>query len=86
MTKVLIASLLTATLAAWCIMLAKKWRILDWLQRHSPNEFLRELFTCDYCLSWWCSVVIAGTAAAVTGDALLLVVPFFSTMISRRLL
>jgi hypothetical protein len=86
MTKVLIASLLTGSLAAWLLILAKKWRILDWLQRHSPNDFFHELFTCDFCLSWWCSVIIVCVAAAVTGDALLLVVPFFSTMISRRLL
>ena len=85
MTRLLIASLLTAFLAAWLIMLAKKWRIIEWLQTRG-NTFFNELWSCDYCLSWWCSVVIAATAAAVTGDGHLLLVPFFSTMVSRRLL
>jgi hypothetical protein len=85
MTRILIASLLTGSLAAWIIMLAKKWGVLEWLQIHS-NQFFNKLFGCDYCLSWWCSVAVSVTAAALTGDGHLLLVPFFSTMLSRRLL
>lgn len=85
MTQTLIASVLIGSFSAWCIMLAKKWGILEWLQIHS-NAFFHQLFSCDYCLSWWCGVAVSVLAAAVTRDAHLLLVPFFSTMISRRLL
>ncbi len=49
-------------------------------------RFVSQLFSCDYCLSWWVAVVLSVVAAVIMGDAALLLIPFMSTPITRALL
>ena len=71
--------------AAFVLGLAVKWKILEWLQVHAPNEFFGKLFNCKFCCSWWVSVLISLTLCVTTGQAFLLLVPFCSTVIVREL-
>ena len=71
--------------AAFVLALAKKWGWIEWLQVHAPSEFLHRLFSCPFCCSFHAAVVLSVAAAAVTGDWLLLLVPFCSTVITRLL-
>ena len=72
-------------LAAFVLSLLNKWRILEWLQIHSPNEFLHKLFMCKFCCSWWVGVLVSAIWAVASGQYELFAIPFFSTVITKEL-
>lgn len=74
-----------ALASAFLLSLAVKWKILEWLQVHAPNAFFEKLFNCKFCCSWWVSVLISVTLSVATGDWVLLLVPFCTTVITREL-
>lgn len=76
---------LAALLAAFILTLSRKWGVLEWVQVHG-SEFFSKMFSCNFCLSWWTSVVISIVWCAATEDTSILVIPFFSTPITRVLL
>lgn len=77
--------IVVSLLAAFVLSLAVKWNWLEWLQVHAPSDFLHKLFSCKFCCSFWVSVIISLTLCVVTGQWLLLAVPFCSTVIVREL-
>lgn len=74
-----------ALATAFSLGLANKWGIIEWLQVHSPNDFLNKLFSCHFCCSWWVSVVISLLLCIITGNWILMLVPFCSTPIAKSL-
>lgn len=48
--------------------------------------FMAKMIDCDFCLSFWLSLSICVSAAISTGDNTWLVIPIFSTPITRFLL
>lgn len=74
-----------ALAAAFLLGLAVKWHWLEWLQVHAPNDFLNKLFSCRFCCSWWVSVVISLLLCIITGNWILMLVPFCSTPIAKLL-
>lgn len=82
--ELLCASVLTGCWTAWVVLLLRKWGVLGWLQAHG-NDFVSELAGCDYCLNFHLGWMTALVAALVTGEWVLLAVPFFSTAIGRLL-
>lgn len=85
MVDYLILILLTALFSAFSINLLKKWGIIEWLQIHG-SELISKLAHCDFCLSWWMNVIVSVTIALALGNWIFLLVPFFSTMITRFIL
>lgn len=79
-------TVIVASVAAWLLTLAKKWRILEWIEVRATKKFIYLLVTCDFCLSWWTAWVLVAALFCVTGDYQLAIVPFVSTCITRRLL
>lgn len=77
--------LLVALMAAFVLILMRKWRIIEWVQVHG-NTFFSKMFNCNFCLSWWAAVVLSGLVAIYTGDVKYMMIPFFSTPITRILL
>lgn len=71
--------------AAFVLSLAVKWKLLEWLQVHAPNDFVHELFSCRFCCSWWVSVIISLILCMVSGIWWILAVPVCSTVIAREL-
>ena len=71
--------------AAFLLSLSVKWKWLEWLQVHAPNEFFEQMFNCKFCCSWWVSVLISLTLCVATGQIALLAVPICSTVIVREL-
>ncbi len=49
-------------------------------------KLISEMFSCDFCLSWWICVLLVIGTALWRWDASILIVPFFSTPITRALL
>ena len=84
MTERLVIIIMVALAAAFVVLLTKKWGIAEWYQVHG-GDFLSKLFACDFCMSFWASVLIFASVAAVTGDVFYYVGPAISTPMTRML-
>lgn len=69
-------------LSAFILILMQKWGIIEWLQVHGW-EYISRAANCDFCLSWWVSLVVALAYAETVDDWLLLWLVFPSTIICR---
>lgn len=77
-------AIVVGLIGAWLLTLADKWGIREWLQVHAPNDFLYELFSCNFCCAMWIGVLISLTLSATNGRWEMLFVPLISTMITRK--
>ena len=82
MFRLLIFSVEVALMAAFVVVLLKKWGIAEWMQVHG-NGFVSQLFSCDFCMSWWASVIIAIAGVLLLNDAAFLLAPVLATPIAR---
>lgn len=82
---IIILIFIVATLAAFVLLLLRKQGAIEWVQVHG-NKFFAEMFSCDFCLSWWTCVAISVAFALLFFEPLALIVPFFATPITRKLL
>lgn len=80
----LIFSVEVALIAAFVVVLLKKCGIAEWMQVHG-NGFVSQLFSCDFCMSWWASVIIATAGLLLFNDAAFLLAPVLATPIARYL-
>lgn len=85
MKELFLMTVIAATLSAYLLILAAKWKVVEWMQVRGW-KWLSDLANCDFCLSWWINVVVCIVAWLVMGDVLWLVVPFFATMLTRKLI
>lgn len=60
------------------LTLAEKWGILAWLQANAPNDFFHQLFTCNFCQSWWLGVCLS-ILLGIFVDWHLFFLPIFSS-------
>lgn len=73
-----------ALAAAFVVLLVKKWGWAEYIQVHG-NEFLSKLFSCDLCMSFWAALCISVALVMCYGDIRLVMIPVFSTPITRQL-
>lgn len=85
MKELFLMTVIAATLSAYLLILAAKWKVVEWMQVKGW-KWLSDLANCDFCLSWWVNVIVCLVAAVVTGDTMWIAVPFFSTMLTRKLI
>lgn len=83
--EITIIVLLVALLAAFVILLADKLKLIERVQVHG-NDFFVKMFNCQFCLSFWCALVICIAMYSFLFDWRLFLVPFFSTPITRKML
>ena len=76
---------LTSLAAAFFLSLMDKWGVLQWLQVHSPYEWLNELFRCRFCCSFWVLAVVSAILFFGAGDIRMLFIPFFATPLTKLL-
>lgn len=72
-------------LAAFCVLLAYKLGIVEWLQTHGSKK-VSEMAHCDFCMCWWVSVVITAAVLVIMADPLMVFVPFIATPMARHLM
>lgn len=77
--------ILIALLTAFIVLMLSKLGIRDYLI-NTLSGLLQQLFECDFCLSFWVSFIISLCLAICCKDITFLVIPFFSTPITRFLL
>ena len=75
---------LVALLAAFVVLLVKKWGIAEYWQIHG-NDFVAKLFSCDLCMSFWACVIVSLVATVALGDVRMTAVPFMAMPITRML-
>lgn len=75
--------IIIALLACWVILFAGKLGVIEWVQVHTRYKLIAELFSCQFCLSWWVCVIISICFAIATGDIAMLLCPFCSTPLTR---
>ena len=85
MKELFLMTVIAATLSAYLLILAAKWKVVEWMQVKGW-KWLSDLANCDFCLSGWVNVIVCLVAAVLTGDTMWIAVPFFATMLTRRLI
>lgn len=73
-----------ALLAAFIVLLVKKWGFAEYMQIHG-DKFLSKLFSCDLCMSFWAAMFICLIYASWTDELVLLFVPMFTTPLTRMM-
>ena len=84
--NLLIAAIAVALVTAFTILLIGKIGLRDFIIGHSRIKFISELFDCDFCLSFWLSLIISIALSFIFANETLLIVPIFSTALTRYLL
>ena len=85
MITFIIYIILVALLAAFGVLLMKKIKLVETIQKHG-NDFFSEMFRCDFCLSWWACFLICLIMSICFNDYRYITIAFFSTPLTRILL
>lgn len=83
----LVLSVIVALVAAFVVLLVKKWGIAEWMQVHG-DDFSSRLFSCDLCMSWWACVLVTVVMVCVFGElsnVAYMSAPVLATPIARYL-
>lgn len=75
---------LVALLSAFCILLMKKWGVMEYMQVHG-DKYISKMFSCGFCLSFWTASVLFIGVACVYDNPLLLLCGMFTAPITRML-
>ena len=78
-------TIVVACLSAFIVLFLNKIGFVNTMQVHAP-KLISELFSCQFCLSFWVAVLISITVSIVLTNPIFLLIPVFSTVITRRLL
>lgn len=74
-----------ALIVAFIILLIGKLGLRNYLIARAP-KLISELLECDFCLSFWLSLILACILAIIIGDINIIFIPVLSTPIIRFLL
>ena len=78
-------SIIIASLSAFFILFIGKIGLREKIILYAP-ELLSKLYSCDFCLSFWISVIFAIFVALIHQDPTMLIIPAISTPITRILI
>ena len=81
---ILTLMIVVALLAAFCVLLVKKWGWAEYMQVHG-DKYLSQLFSCDLCMSFWACFLITLAIVIVIDEKSLMLIPFLATPITRQL-
>ena len=76
--------ILGALVAAFVVLLVKKWGWAEWMQIHG-DKFLSKLFSCDLCMSFWAALFISFAFVYWYDDPIYILLPIFTTPVTRML-
>lgn len=76
--------ILVALAAAFVVLLVKKLGIAEWMQVHGDRT-MSQLFSCDFCMSFWAAVLILIVLCAYYDNGGYLLLAICTTPITRML-
>lgn len=79
------AAFFVASISAFFILLLGKTGLRDKIILKAP-VLISKLFDCDFCLSFWTSLILAAILAIILGEPRLIIIPTVSTPLTRILL
>lgn len=82
---VLSALIYIALAAAFVILLIGKLGVRDEIITRAP-KLISQLFDCDFCLSFWTSLILAIILAIFFNEMSIIFIPIISTPITRILI
>lgn len=85
MTFYFVTMVFVALAAAFIILTLAKWGVVEYMQVHG-SKLISELFSCYLCLSFWMCVILCGLVAIISQDLLVMLIPIFSAVITRKML
>ena len=85
MTFYICTMVFVALAAAFIILTLTKWGVIEYMQVHG-SKILSELFSCYLCLSFWVCVILCGFVTLISRDLLVMFIPIFSSVITRKML
>jgi hypothetical protein len=82
---ILTETIIIALSSAFILLLLRKVGAVEWLQLHG-NDFIHELASCEFCLSWWICLFISLVRAFCTGDWVVILFAALAAPVTRKLL
>ena len=76
--------LAVALAAAFVVLVVKKRGWAEWMQIHG-DKFLSKLFSCDLCMSFWAGLFISIAFVCWYDDPIYMIMPVFTTPLTRML-
>lgn len=84
--NLLVIAVAVALVVAFVILFMGKSGMRDFLMEHAHYRFMYNLLDCDFCLSFWLSLIISVALSFVFANEAMLIIPLFSTTLARYLL
>jgi hypothetical protein len=81
----LLALIYIALVAAFAILLIEKLGVRDEIITRAPR-LISQSFDCDFCLSFWTSLILAIILAIFFNEMSIIFIPIISTPITRILI
>ena len=81
----MLSALIYIALAAFAILLIGKLGVRDEIITRAP-KLISQLFDCDFCLSFWTSLILAIILAIFFNEMSIILIPIISTPITRILI
>lgn len=76
-----------ALAASFLILLFDKWGLRNLIIEKTRVKFIADLFSCDFCLSFWVAVIVSSICSVIVGgDVSFMTYPFLATPIIRVLI
>lgn len=82
---VIIAAIFIACIASFIILFISKVNLRNFIIARAP-KIISELFSCDFCLCFWISLILAIILAIIFNNINIIITPIISTPIARFLL
>lgn len=82
---IIFQTIYVALIAAFGILFIGKVGLRDKIILRGP-KLISKLFECDYCLSFWSSVILAIILALFSNEPIYFIIPILSTPITRLLI
>ena len=83
--SILFATLIIALFATFVILLIDKVGYREKMQIRAP-KLISEMFSCDFCLSWWTCLLFAVVACTLQGEIIYILCSIAATPLTRKLL
>ena len=85
MMNFILLTIIIALFSCFVILFIEKIGYRELMQVRAP-KLIAELFSCDFCLSWWTNLIVALVFCVMEGELYFICLAVAATPITRKLL